>query len=76
MNKYFIIKLPDSALENILKHCVGTATSQRRSVDGKSVVVKLPVGSEIPGIMNHLTPYTHSEILIEMAKPEWQHENI
>ncbi len=70
-NLYFIVKLPEVALEQIYKHVVGKPETQRRSLDGKSVVVKLPVGAEIPQAMQHLTPLSHSEVLKVMATPEW-----
>jgi len=70
-NLFFIVKLPDTALDAIMQHCIGIMENQRRSVDGKKVVLKLPTGVGIPQIMQHLTPYSHSEILQVMATAEW-----
>jgi len=75
-NKYFIISLPEPALNAILTHIVGTAESQRKSLDGKRTVVKLPVGASIPAVLQNKTAYNHDQILLEMAKPEWSSPDI
>ena len=75
-NLYFIIQLPDPALDVILKHCVGTAESQRKSFDGAKTVVKLPVGADIPNVLKNKKVYNHEQILLEMAKPEWSSPDV
>lgn len=70
-NRYFIASLPAPALKVILKHCVESIDSVRYSVDGSNAVFKLPIGAEKPSSFNAFTEYTHEEILIQMAKPEW-----
>lgn len=75
-NKYFILSLPEPALNEILLHCIGKSEVQRKSVDGKNTVVKLPVGVIIPAILQNKQAYNHSEILIEMAKLEWTSQTL
>ena len=63
--------MPEPALNAILTHCIGTAESQRKSIDGTKTVVKLPVGAEIPSVLKNKKVYSHSEILVEINKSEW-----
>ena len=76
LNKYFILNLPEPALNAILTHVVGTVESQRKSLDGKKTVVKLPVGASIPAVLQNKTAYTHSEILQQLSSPEWSSPDI
>lgn len=74
-NRYFIVNIPNPNMSQIYDLVVGTESTQRFSLDGTKVVVKLPLGDETNyGILQNATEYTHSEILIEMAKPEWSQE--
>ena len=75
-NLYFIISLPEPALDAILTHCVGKAETQRKSLDGKKTVVKLPVGASIPAVLQNKTAYSHSEILEQLSSPEWAQQDI
>lgn len=70
-NIYYILKRPEEATSSMLKFCVGKEETQRRSIDGKLMVVKLPTGSEIPPLFKPLITYTHEEILKVMAGVEW-----
>lgn len=70
-NQYFIASLPDPALKAILKQCVENINTVRKSLDGTKAVFKLPLGATKPASFNAFTEYTHSEVLIELAKPEW-----
>ena len=71
MNKYYIISLPNAALNAILEHCIQTSSSIRKSLDNTKVVVKLPVGAKVPNIIKSKKEYTNTEIKIELRKPEW-----
>lgn len=73
MNKYFILLLNDTNITEILTFTVDKIETLRKSVDGTKGVVKLPVNSEVPGILQDNTPYSHSEILEIMSTPEWTH---
>lgn len=76
-NKYYILSLPEPAINNIFKDCVGSIETQRKSVNGNKYVVKTPENTSIkPQSLNNFQAYTHEEILIELAKPEWQNKNI
>ena len=67
---------------------VGSLTSEERgnfSEDADTVrwnlletqcVVQLKEGKDVPKIIEHLTPLSTNEILIEMAKTEWTNEEI
>lgn len=69
-NKYFILTLPEPAINAILSHCVEkTITNARKLYDG-SYVIKLPVGTEIPDILKNKQAYNHSETLTEIEKRE------
>lgn len=55
---------------------VGVESTKRFSLDEKKVVVKLPLGDKTNyGILQNATEYTHSEISVEMQKPEWRQED-
>lgn len=64
MNKYYIIKKPEEAIDSILTHTVERGINKTRiSNDGKFAIVKLPTGASIPPSMKNLTVYTQNEIL-------------
>lgn len=73
LNKYFIIKKPEQAIDSILKHTVERGISNTRiSNDRNFVIVKLPIGASIPPSMQNLSSYTNSEILnILNSDPNW-----
>ena len=71
-NRYFIANVPNPNMSQIYDIVIGTEASQRFSLDGKKVVVKLPLGDNTNyGVLQNATEYTHENILIEMEKPEW-----
>ena len=77
MNRYFIANIPNPNMSQIYDLVVGEESTQRFSLDGTKVVVKLPVGDDSNhGVLQNATEYTHAEILVEMQKPEWQDEII
>lgn len=73
-NRYFILPYPkvQSAIWDIVAEEPATLRTNNR---GNFCVVKLYTGDERKhGILNGFTEYTHTEILAEMATPEWQQE--
>jgi len=77
LNRYFIIEKSNPNYNTIINCIVGEEETQRESLDGLSVVVKLPLNDvENHTCLNGLTEYTHSEIKVEMRKPEWTNEII
>ena len=74
-NKYFLILLPESALDAIFQHCIEKNLEMcRRNNDKTKTVVKLLVGANIPAVLQGKTVYNHTEILQELSKPEWVKE--
>ena len=69
-NTYFILTLPEPALDAILTHTVEKAAVNARKLYGGSICVKLPVDAKIPSVLSSLKAYTHAEVLIEIAKRE------
>ena len=75
-NKYFIISLPEPALNAILEHCIESSNTVRKNNDGTKAVVKLPVGADVPGILQSKTSYSHTEIISELSNSEWVSDDI
>lgn len=70
-NRYYILPLPNdhSALWDIV---VEEEDTVRKNIAGNKMVIKLYKGDEASHpILNGRPEYTHSEILVEMVKPEW-----
>lgn len=70
-NRYFILPYPNinSSIWNLI---VEDPATLRTNLIGNFCVVKLYEGDEQDHpLLNGFTEYTHSEILAEMAKPEW-----
>jgi len=73
-NRYYILPYPNinSKIWDII---VESPETLRTNLQGNFCVVKLYIGDERQhGILNGFTEYTHTEILAEMATPEWQQE--
>ena len=73
-NRYYILPYPNvqSAIWDII---VEDPATLRTNLLGNFCVVKLYMGDETDHpILNGFTEYTHTEILVEMAKPEWTEE--
>ena len=71
-NRYFIANVPNPNMSQIYDIVIGTEASQRFSLDGKKVVVKLSLGdTNTYGVLQNATEYTYEEILIKMQEPEW-----
>ena len=77
LNRYFIIEKSNPNYNTIIDCIVGSEETQRESVDGSKVVVKLPLSDvENHECLDGITEYNHSEIIVEINKPEWQNEII
>ena len=69
-NKYFILSLPEPALDAILKHTVQKKMQNVRQLYDGSYVIKLPVGATIPDELAGKKVFSLSEIGIEIEKRE------
>ena len=75
-NRYFIVNIPNPNMSQIYDLVVGSESTQRFSLDGKKVVIKLYLGdTKNYGVLQNATEYTHEGILMEMDKPEWKQED-
>lgn len=73
-NRYYILPYPNvnSAIWDIV---VESPATLRTNLQGNKCVVKLFMGDDRQHqMLNGFTEYTRSEILVEMAKPEWTEE--
>ena len=71
-NRYYIVNADDPNLSEIEAVIVGLPTTQRYSVDGTQIVVKLHEGDHSD--YSFLADYqeeSHEQILISMDTPEW-----
>jgi hypothetical protein len=74
-NRYYIVNATDPNLPQIEAVIVGLPTTQRYSVDGTQIVVKLHEGDHHN--YTFLADYqeeNHEQILISMNTPEWAPE--
>ena len=71
-NRYYIINDNDPNKAEILSFTVGLPTTQRYSLDGLQLVIKLFEGdhTEHPQLSQY-TEYSHEQILPVMHGPEW-----
>jgi hypothetical protein len=71
--RYFIIDANDPNIEDIFAVVVGQSSSQRYSIDGLKVVVKLKQGdtSDYP-FLSQYDEYDHVQILEQLNNSEWQ----
>ena len=67
MNKYMILNIGE--LDEYYHFYVGETSTQRKSIDGTKVVIKLFLNGMQP--LNTIL-YSHDEILEIMATEEWQ----
>jgi hypothetical protein len=75
-NRYFILPYPNlnSGIWDLI---VEEPTTLTTNLQGNFCVVKLYKGDEADhALLNGFTEYTHEEILVEMAKPEWTDNEI
>lgn len=80
MNKYYILTITKPELEQIVLYMTDNERSMfvekvdtvRFNNDGTKCVVKMLSNLIIPPPqIEHLTPFTHSEILVELSTSEW-----
>tara|TARA_R110001592_G_scaffold359364_1_gene665869 strand:- start:587 stop:874 length:288 start_codon:yes stop_codon:yes gene_type:complete len=72
LNRYFIINSDDPNMDNIDHVIVGTVESQRYSIDGTMLVVKLHKGDYNDyEFLDQYQEYNHEEILIALDNDEW-----
>ena len=69
MRTYVIINSSDVSSVNFNEVVEDSADTLRYSVDGTKTFVKFE--GDTPAFLDGLTQYTHSEILAELATPEW-----
>ena len=71
-NRYYIINNNDPNKAEILSFTVGLPTTQRYSLDGLQLVIKLfKTDHSQHNELNQYTEYSHPDILPVMAGPEW-----
>jgi len=71
-NRYYTINDNDPNKAEILTFTVGLPTTQRYSLDGLQLVIKLFEGDhEQHPQLSQYTEYSHAEILPIMNGPEW-----
>jgi hypothetical protein len=71
-NRYFIISANDTNLDQIFAVVVGTTQSQRYSLDGLQIVVKLHKGDTNEyEFLSQYQEYGHGEILYILSSPHW-----
>ncbi len=72
-NEYYILPV---ALLNLLdeEEVVESLETVRYNLNKTKFVCKTKIGIMNAPFMNPNTAYSHSEILAEMSKPEWQSE--
>ena len=71
-NNYYIVNCDDPNLEDIINVAVGDASTQRCSIDGTQMVIKLHDGDEgdYPFLDNY-SPYNLEQIQEEMKTDRW-----
>lgn len=75
-NRYFIIDSNDPNMDEIINVSVGELDTQRLSLDGTLMVIKLHDGDHDDySFLSQYTEYSHEEILPIMASSEWTNQN-
>ena len=74
-NRYFIINANDPHKDEILSFCVGEPSTQRYSLNGLQLVIKLCRGDhEQHEQLSQYPEYNHEQILTILNGPEWTGE--
>jgi len=74
-NRYYIVNASDPNLSDIEAVIVGLPSTQRYSVDGTQIVVKLHEGDHSDySFLADYQEQSHEQILISMDTPEWTPE--
>ena len=71
-NRYFIVDATDPNMDEIMNVAIGELNTQRLSLDGSLMVIKLHDDdhNSYP-FLSAYTEYSHHAILEVMATPEW-----
>jgi len=70
-NTYFIISLPEPALDAILTFCIESTDTVRKSNNGNKAVIKLPIDADTPAVLLSHQEYNHTQITTELSNTEW-----
>jgi hypothetical protein len=75
-NRYYIVDANDPNMDEIINVSVGELDTQRLSLDGTLMVIKLYNGDHNDySFLSQYTEYSHEEILPIMASSEWTDQN-
>ena len=71
-NRYYIVNVEDPNIIDILKLAVGVPSTQKTSIDGTLVIIKLPdEDHEHYPILDDYTELDHDQIRAVLLTPEW-----
>ena len=71
-NIYFIIEKKSLLIPEVLSVCIeDSIENMRKSNNGEKLAFKLPSGNTIPVFLQSIKSFTHSQILLELSKAEW-----
>ena len=70
--KWIIINVSDITDEMILNVIQSSMNTLRKTLDGSKAILKWD--GDTPSCFDGMTTYTHSEILIELAKSDWTND--
>jgi hypothetical protein len=74
-NRYYIINASDKNINEIYKIIVGGPGTQRHSINGEKIVIKLHLNDHNTyDFLSNYQEYNHGEILYIMSGPEWTQE--
>jgi len=65
-----VLDVTDEMIENAIETSMDTL---RKSLDGNKTILKWD--GDTPSCFDGMTIYTHSEILVELAKSDWREED-
>ena len=75
-NRYYIVDANDPNMDEIINVSVGELNTQRLSLDGTLMVIKLHDGDHNDySFLSQYNEYSHAEILPIMASSEWTDQN-
>lgn len=71
-NRYYEINVPNPNMIKIYDIVVGSATSQKLSLDGTKMIIKLPLADETNhGILNSATELTRDQAVAKVQSAEY-----
>ena len=71
--KWVIVNVSDVTDEMIENAIETSMDTLRKSLDGNKTILKWD--GDTPSCFDGMTIYTHSEILVELAKSDWREED-